>query len=69
MLVNNEKQYCEWCKKDALDVKEHRDYEEGLNGPVYDVCKDCRKKEAALLDEELNDPCNFYDEDFDEFLD
>lgn len=43
---------CDWCKGSNLIVKPHRDFEEGNNGPVYDVCKACRVKESASLDAE-----------------
>jgi len=35
---------CDWCKHDATDLADRRDYEEGLYGPVYQVCGDCRKR-------------------------
>lgn len=43
---------CDWCKGANLIVKPHRDFEEGNNGPVYDVCKACRVKESDSLSEE-----------------
>lgn len=43
---------CDWCKGSNLIVKPHRDFEEGNNGPIYDVCKACRVQELARLDEE-----------------
>jgi hypothetical protein len=35
---------CDWCKKDAIDLADTRDYEEGMAGPVYRVCGSCRKR-------------------------
>lgn len=35
---------CEWCRKPATDLRDARDYEEGMNGPVYRVCGDCIKR-------------------------
>lgn len=57
---------CDWCKKDATDLRHTRDYEEGLNGPVYEVCAACRKRVndrlAAELDEyDLDYPEDDYD--------
>lgn len=43
---------CDWCKGSNLIVKPHRDFEEGNNGPVYDVCKACRVQELERLDTE-----------------
>jgi hypothetical protein len=44
---------CDWCKGSNLIVKPHRDFEEGSGGPIYDVCKACRVKEAdSLCDED-----------------
>ena len=43
---------CDWCKGSNLIVKPHRDFEEGSNGPIYDVCKACRVKESDSLNEE-----------------
>ena len=35
---------CDWCKRDAPDLRAQRDYEEGMCGPVYQVCAPCRKR-------------------------
>lgn len=53
---------CDWCKKDATDLRDQRDYEEGLNGPVYRVCAACRKHADDEARREL-DAYGFYDED------
>jgi hypothetical protein len=46
---------CEWCKGKASDLRETRDYDEGLYGRVYRVCGSCRKRRdddaRAELDE------------------
>lgn len=39
-----ELQYCDWCKQDKTGVSHMRDIDEGMCGPVYNVCSDCRKK-------------------------
>lgn len=44
---------CDWCKQHSDDLRQHRDFEEGLHGPLYDVCRPCIRKEAAALAEEL----------------
>jgi len=40
---------CDWCKEDALDLRDARDYEEGLCGRVYRVCGACIKKQNDNL--------------------
>ncbi|PDT77254.1 hypothetical protein [Bradyrhizobium sp. C9] len=35
---------CDWCKGPATDLAPTRDYEEGMSGPVYEVCGACRKR-------------------------
>lgn len=37
---------CDWCHSMSDDVRPYRDMEEGMCGPVYDVCGACRKKDA-----------------------
>lgn len=34
---------CDWCKKPATDLRDRRDYDEGLGGRVYRVCGPCVK--------------------------
>ena len=36
---------CEWCKSDATDLRDARDYEEGMCGRIYRVCGACQKKQ------------------------
>jgi len=53
---------CDWCKTEQTTLRDHRDFEEGMSGPVYRVCSPCRIKESASLREELDSYCNeFYD--------
>ena len=51
----NEEAQCEWCKKITTqgDLHYTRDIDEGSNGPVYEVCSECRQKQAKEIDEEL----------------
>lgn len=44
---------CDWCKHTANDLRNHRDFEEGMAGRIYRVCGKCRDKEQASLAEEL----------------
>lgn len=47
---------CEWCKTVVEKLRPQRDWEEGMHGPVYYVCKTCadRQRDEALryLEEE-----------------
>ena len=36
---------CEWCGKEAPDLRPIRDWEEALTGPEYWVCPRCVEKE------------------------
>lgn len=47
---------CEWCKKITTqkDIRVTRDIDEGSNGPVYDVCSECRIKQNDQINEELD---------------
>lgn len=42
---------CDWCHTLASGCKTHRDFEEGMSGPVYMVCRACRKAELERLEE------------------
>jgi hypothetical protein len=47
--------YCDWCKGSAKNIRDHRDFEEGSSGPIYQVCAACREREYARLEAELDD--------------
>lgn len=51
---------CEWCRKQATDLRSTRDYEEGSYGRLYDVCAACRKRANDEAQEEL-DRYGYYD--------
>ena len=55
---------CDWCKKDVTDLRDRRDYEEGMCGRVYRVCGPCVVDENARLEEELaySEPLDYYDD-------
>lgn len=44
---------CDWCKKHRADLKPTRDYDEGSYGSVYNVCRECRRKQSNDAAEEL----------------
>ncbi len=73
---------CDWCKKSADQVFNHRDIEEGSCGRVYQVCQACidaEKKEWAEERDCLDDDDEWWDsrdlddelgpEDFEDFDD
>ena len=35
---------CDWCRREATDLRDTRDYDEGLYGRVYRVCGSCWKR-------------------------
>lgn len=43
---------CEWCKEQATDLRDRRDFDEGMRGPVYRVCRACVKQHNERLKEE-----------------
>ncbi len=55
--------FCEWCKTQASHVSPRRDYEEGLSGRVYMVCRPCVEKETKRLKEESEQYEQYYYED------
>jgi hypothetical protein len=44
---------CEWCKHEATDLRDARDYDEGMSGRIYRVCGPCRKRVDDEAREEL----------------
>ena len=46
---------CDWCSAKCVDLRNHRDWEEGSSGRVYRVCGACRAKESEELQAELDD--------------
>jgi hypothetical protein len=53
---------CDWCKNEAADLRDTRDIDEGMAGPVYRVCGRCRKK----YDDELKAELDYYDDSWDD---
>lgn len=46
---------CDWCKRKATDLRDRRDYDEGMTGPVYRVCGACVKRQNERLAEEARE--------------
>lgn len=56
---------CDWCKKEATDLRDTRDIDEGMAGPLYRVCGSCRKK----YDDDLRAEAAYYDDGYDDWDD
>lgn len=64
--------FCDWCKTLKTHCAPRRDFEEGMGGPVYNVCRDCVNKENDRINEELEYQDEHYgplDDDFDDDFD
>lgn len=46
---------CEWCEEFANKLYNKRDYEEGMSGRIYLVCKECIDKQHIADLEELEE--------------
>jgi hypothetical protein len=62
---------CDWCKGSANDLRQTRDYEEGMGGPLYMVCGACitRRNEEATAELEANGHFDGDDYDTDSWFD
>lgn len=60
---------CEWCSGYAEDLRDARDYEEGMCGRVYRVCGACIKRvnDAAAAELSDFDDLDFSNDDDDDF--
>ena len=56
---------CDYCKADHRLLHAHRDYEEGMCGPVYYICEACGDKENQRALEEQYTDNDFDDYDYD----
>lgn len=45
---------CDWCGGDATDLRDARDYDEGMCGRLYRVCGPCIKRVNDEAREELD---------------
>jgi len=52
---------CDFCKVVSSDRRPVRDYDEGMCGPVYYVCPDCRRRKREREREEEADDDYHYD--------
>ena len=45
---------CDWCGALATDLRDRRDYDEGMSGRVYSVCGECVQRQNREIEEELS---------------
>jgi hypothetical protein len=59
---------CEWCSNPAEDLRDARDYDEGMCGRLYRVCGPCirRVNEEAAAELEEMDSYDFPDAHYDD---
>ena len=58
---------CDWCKTETTDCRPTRDYEEGMCGPVYDVCAACRKRVNDAAEADLDEHYDKYGDPEDDY--
>lgn len=46
---------CDWCKAETTDLRNTRDYDEGMYGSVYRVCGKCLKSQDDAARQELEE--------------
>ncbi|WP_425065081.1 hypothetical protein [Reyranella sp.] len=44
---------CDWCKQHAPKRFNRRDYDEGMAGPLYQVCRGCIDRQNREIEKEL----------------
>jgi hypothetical protein len=54
---------CDFCKVPSAERRATRDPDEGMCGPVYYVCPECRKRQRERIEEELRES-GYYDDDY-----
>ena len=60
--------HCEWCRTPATDLRDARDYEEGMAGRVYRVCGACIQRRNERVEQELQES-GYYDDCLDDACD
>jgi hypothetical protein len=60
---------CDWCKQPADKLFNRRDYDEGMAGRLYEVCRPCIAKDEEYWRQEAEEMehrggYDFYDDDF-----
>lgn len=54
---------CDYCKQEAQERVWIRDYDEGMGGPVYHVCRACQQRQQDRINEEAAYQDDYYDYD------
>lgn len=54
---------CDWCRRDAKHLRYRRDPEEGLRGPVYEVCQECINAQEERYALDYDDSFAAFDDD------
>ena len=57
---------CDWCKSEATSLRDTRDYEEGMCGPVYRVCAVCRSRRDEADQAYLDSLGDLFSDDYDD---
>lgn len=57
---------CDYCKEPSADRRPIRDPDEGLYGPVYYACPDCRRRQRERIEEELQEESYIDYDDYDD---
>ncbi|EKD22696.1 MAG: hypothetical protein ACD_84C00005G0004 [uncultured bacterium] len=55
IAISKELAACDWCDVVAAGLVKTRDYEEGMSGPVYDVCPACISVRTARASKETKE--------------
>jgi hypothetical protein len=53
--ANDRSGVCDWCRREANDLRNRRDMDEGMCGPIYRVCGDCTAKDNQRFQDEQDD--------------
>lgn len=64
--------HCDWCKQHKPKLFKRRDSDEGMSGPVYDVCSDCTAAVIKRRQQEQEEDDAYYGRDdplYDELYD
>lgn len=54
-VLLEEERFCDWCKTLTKGCAPTRDYDEGMSGPIYNVCPECRRKDAEAAQAEYDE--------------
>jgi hypothetical protein len=55
---------CDWCKTPNVITSPMRDYEEGMYGRVYEVCKTCRDQYNKQAQADMDEDDRYYGREY-----